>query len=279
MKDERAGPFAERIMIAGPRPIQAPSIRGFGAKLIAAGLVTLLAAGCQSRSPETTGSIGGARISPREADALAEKYAADPNDLGLAMRYAQALRATDQRAQATAVLQQAALRNPRNTAVLGAYGKALVEVGRLQEAQDVLQNAHSPAQPDWRILSAQGSAADQLGDHARAQGFYDAALKIRPDEPAILSNLGLSYALARQLDQAEATMRRAVSQPGADARVRGNLALVLGLRGRFDEAEAILRRDLPPAEVAANLASLRSLVARSGGPANPVNRKLATGRS
>lgn len=251
-------------MTTGPRPIAASFARGIGAKLIAAGLVTLLAAGCQSRSPETTGSIGAARYSPRDADALAERYAADPNDVANAMRYAQALRATDQRAQATAVLQQAALRNPRNTAVLGAYGKSLVEVGRLQEAQDVLQNAHSPAQPDWRILSAQGSVADQLGDHARAQGFYDAALKIRPDEPAVLSNLGLSYALARQLDRAEETMRLAVARPGADARVRANLALVLGLKGRFDEAEAILRRDLPPAEVAANLASLRSLASRSG---------------
>ena len=249
--------LAERTMITAPRP--ASSLRVRRGRLIAVALVTLLAAGCQSRSPETTGSIGTRGVSRGEADALAETYAADPNDLATAMRYAQALRATDQRPQATAVLQQAALRNPRNVAVLGAYGKSLVEVGRYQEAQDVLQNAHSPAQPDWRVLSAQGSAADQLGDHARAQAFYTAALKIRPNEPSVLSNLGLSYALAKQLDPAEETLRLAVSQPNADARVRANLALVLGLKGRFPEAEAILRRDLPPTEVEANLASLRAL--------------------
>ncbi len=266
-------------MIAAPRPISASFARGSAPRLIAACLMTLMAAGCQSRSPETTGSIDAPRISGRQVDALAESYAANPNDLGVAMRYAQALRATDQRAQASAVLQQAALRNPRNTAVLGAYGKSLVEVGRLQEAQDVLQNAHSPAQPDWRILSAQGSVADQLGDHARAQGFYDAALKIRPNEPSVLSNLGLSYALARQLDRAEETMRTAVAQPGADARVRGNLALVLGLKGRFEEAETILQRDLPPSEVAANLASLRSLAAQSArGTAASAARKAGAVR-
>ncbi|KAB1070687.1 tetratricopeptide repeat protein [Methylobacterium planeticum] len=258
----------------------------------AATLLVLVAAGCQSRSPETTGSIGSSpssgsssgltsglssmfglgsgggdarRISRRDVDALGTKYAESPNDLGIAMRYAQGLRATGQLTQAVAVLQQAALRNARNSAVLAAYGKALAEVGRLQEAAEVLQNAHTPAQPDWRVLSAQGSVADQLGDHARAQGFYDAALKIRPNEPAVLSNLGLSYALARQLDPAEATLRLAAGQPGADARVHQNLALVLGLKGNFAEAEAILRRVLPPEEASANAAALRAFVAQKAG--------------
>jgi Flp pilus assembly protein TadD len=131
----------------------------------------------------------------------------------------------------------------------------------------VLQNAHTPAQPDWRVLSAQGSVADQLGDHTRAQAFYDAALKIRPNEPAVLSNLGLSYALARHLDQAEATLRLAVGQPGADARVHQNLALVLGLKGNLPDAEATLRQVLPPEEAAANVASLRAFLAQKTGQA------------
>lgn len=237
-------------------------------------LVASFAAGCQSRSPETTGSIGGmslpsfgkpqnpAVIGRREIDSLGEKYAADPGDVTLALRYAQALRATNQKPQAVAVLQQAALRNPKNNAVLAAYGKALADVGRFQEAAEVLQNAHTPARPDWRVLSAQGAVADQLGDHARAQGFYEAALKIQPDDPLILSNLGLSYALGRQLPQAEETLRRAVAQPRADARVRQNLALVLGLQGKFADAEAASRTDLSADEAAANTAALRAFVAQ-----------------
>jgi Flp pilus assembly protein TadD len=126
----------------------------------------------------------------------------------------------------------------------------------------VLANAHSPAAPDWRILSAQGSASAQLGEQTRAQSFYEAALKIRPNEPSLLSNLGLSYALSRNLDQAEQTLRLAAEQPGADARVRANLAMVLGLKGRFADAEAILRRDMSPEEAAANVASLRKLAAQ-----------------
>jgi Flp pilus assembly protein TadD len=242
------------------------------ASILCAALVALAAAGCQSRSPETTGSIGSlsglgksatpSRITRREVESLGEKYAADQNDLALAMRYAQALRATDQRPQAVAVLQQAALRNPKNPAVLAAYGKSLADVGRLAEASEVLQNAHTPARPDWRVLSAQGAVADQLGDHANAQSLYTAALKIQPGDPTILSNLGLSYALARRLDQAEATLREAAAHPKADARVRQNLSLVLGLKGKFAEAEEVSRQDLSPEEAAANTVALRAFVAQ-----------------
>jgi Flp pilus assembly protein TadD len=247
-------------------------------------LAGLLLGGCQSRSPETTGSIakpslslfGGGRdravVTRRDVDALGEKYAADPGDVGLALRYSQALRATDQRPQAVAVLQQVALRNPKNTVVLAAYGKALSDVGRLTEAADVLQNAHTPARPDWRVLSAQGAVADQLGDHGRAQAFYEAALKIEPDEPSVMSNLGLSYALARQLEPAEATLRQAAALPRADGRVRQNLALVLGLRGKLAEAEEISRRDLSPEVAAANTASLRAFAAKPGNAATGKRR-------
>ncbi|MDP4025584.1 hypothetical protein Q8W71_23390 [Methylobacterium sp. NEAU 140] len=236
------------------------------AGLAAALLLALGLAGCNTRSPETTGSIGGlgatGAVARGEIDALAERSKADPGDARLAIRYARALRANDQAGQASAVLQQAALRNPKDTALLGAYGKSLVEVGRYREAIEVLSNAHTPANPDWRILSAQGSAAAQMGEQGRAQGFYEAALKIRPNEPSLLSNLGLSYALSRNLDQAEQTLRLADAQPGADARVRANLALVLGLKGRYPEAEAVLRRDMGPAEAAANVAALRKLAAQ-----------------
>jgi len=254
------------MMTALTRVATTSASAGRRAGLAVALLAALGLAGCNTRSPETTGSIGdrGARApdARKEVESLAERYNANPGDARTAIAYARALRATDQTSQASAVLQQAALRNPRDTMILGAYGKSLVEVGRYREAIDVLANAHSPAAPDWRILSAQGSASAQLGEQTRAQGFYEAALKIRPNEPSLLSNLGLSYALSRNLDQAEQTLRLAADQPGADARVRANLAMVLGLKGRFADAEAVLRRDMSPEEAATNVASLRKLAAQ-----------------
>ena len=147
--------------------------------------------------------------------------------------------------------------------MLGAYGKALADAGRLKEASTVLANAHTPERPNWSILSAQGSVADQLGDHKQAQNYYEAAIRMRPDEPSVMSNLGLSYALNKQLPQAEETLRDAANNPKADMRIRQNLALVLALEGKFGEAENWSRRDLAPIDAVANVASIRKMIAQS----------------
>ena len=119
------------------------------------------------------------------------------------MRYAQALRKTGQRAQAVAILEKASIESPHNKAVLGAYGRALADAGNYDQALQVLDRAHTPDQPDWHILSAQGAVLDQMGRHSEAQRYYLTALKIAPDEPSVLSNLGLSYALSKNLAEAE----------------------------------------------------------------------------
>ena len=199
------------------------------------------------------------------SEALGEKFRADPRDADNAIRYAQALRATGQRAQAAAVLETAALHNPDNKALLGAYGRALADAGNFKQALDVLERAHSPDQPDWRILSVQGAVLDQMGRHEEAQRYYASALKIMPDEPSVLSNLGLSYALSKDLKRAEETLRRASGTGSVDKRVRQNLALVVGLQGRFQEAETIARADLPPDEAAGE----RRLSAADAGAEGP----------
>lgn len=201
----------------------------------------------------------------RAAATAGERYRTNPSDPAAAVRYAQALRRTGQSAQAAAVLQQASLANPRDRQVLGAYGRALVDNGNFPEALDVLGRAHTPDQPDWRILSVQGAALDGMGRHAEARSYYANALKIAPDEPSVLSNLAISYALSKELGEAEQTLRRAASRGVADRRIRQNLALVVGLQGRFEEAEDIARAELPPEEAAANVSYLRQMLAQHEG--------------
>jgi len=220
--------------------------------------------------PGTTGSVAseGAPADGdwrREVQAAGEVYKAGPGNAEAAMRYARALRAIGQRAQAAAVLEQASIRNPKNTAVLGAYGRALADTGNYSQALEVLNRAHTPDQPDWRILSVQGAVLDQMGRHEEARRYYASALRLAPDEPSVLSNLGLSYALSKDLKQAEATLRRATDGTRVDPRVRQNLALVVGLQGRFAEAETIARADLPPEEAAANVAYLKRMLAHPDG--------------
>jgi Flp pilus assembly protein TadD len=220
---------------------------------------------------DTTGGIArGAPEPPRDATAQRQfaedwgrRYDANPQDRATAITYARALHALNQNAQAVAVLQGLAIQYPEDMKVLAAYGKSLADAGELRQAAEVLSRAHTPDRPDWTVLSAQGSVADQMGDHETARGYYEAALKIRPDEPTVLSNLGLSHALSRQLPKAEATLRQAAEQPGADARVRQNYALVLGLRGKFAEAEAVAQRDLSTTDAAANISSIRQMIAQS----------------
>ncbi len=249
------------------------TIRTRPARLLASAgfLVTLAAAaaGCQTtQTTETTGSLPMAAMDPpaggnlqHEEEVFGQQYRADSTNIEVALRYAQILRAKGQRAQAVAVLEKASLEHPHDKSVLGAYGRALAEAGNYEQALDVLDRAHTPDQPDWRILSAQGAVLDQMGRHAEAQRHYLTALKIAPNEPSILSNLGLSYALSKDLKDAETTLRRAAVQKPVDTRVRQNLALVVGLQGRFAEAEAIARADLPPDEAAANVAYLRQMLA------------------
>jgi Flp pilus assembly protein TadD len=178
------------------------------------------------------------------------------------LQYAKALRATGQRSQAVAVLEQASILHPDNKALLAGYGRALADNGNFQLAFDILTRAHSPDNPDWRILSAQGTALDQLGRHEEARQYYASALKIIPDEPSVLSNLGLSYVLSKDLPKAEATLRRANSRADADPRVRQNLGVVVGLQGRLAEAESIVKADRPAEEAAANVAYLKQWLAR-----------------
>jgi Flp pilus assembly protein TadD len=178
------------------------------------------------------------------------------------------------------VLERLSMEHPNDKSVLGEYGRALAEAGSYEQSLEVLGRAHSPDQPDWRILSAQGAVLDQMGRHGEAQRYYQTALKIVPDEPSVLSNLGLSYALSRDLPNAEATLRRAEARSPADPRVRQNLALVVGLQGRFAEAEKIAAADLPPDEAAANVAYLRQMLARrTDAPKSKTSARSSTGSS
>jgi Flp pilus assembly protein TadD len=231
-------------------------------------ILALGLSGCQLTSSDITGSLGEKPETSRSADprrdleVYQERYRANPKDTEAALQFGKALRATGQKSQAVAVMEQATIANPKNKALLAGYGRALADNGNFQQALDVLGQAHTPDDPDWRILSAQGAVLDQLGRFEEARQYYSSALKIVPDEPVVLSNLGLSYVLSKDLTKAEETLRRAYGHAGGDQRVRANLALVVGLRGNMAEAEKIARADLPPEEAAANVTQLRLLLAR-----------------
>jgi Flp pilus assembly protein TadD len=220
-------------------------------------VVALGLCSCQTSSPsDITGSLGDqteasrAAEPRREVDFYRERAHANPKDPDAAIQYGKALRATGQRAQAVAVLEQATIANPGNKALLAGYGRALADNGNFQQAFEVLGRAHTPEDPDWRILSAQGAVLDQLGRYDEARQYYTSALNIMPDEPTVLSNLGLSYVLSKDLPKAEEALRKAYSHASTDQRVRTNLAFVVGLQGRTAELKPSSRPICRPRKAA-----------------------------
>jgi len=193
-----------------------------------------------------------------------KRYDQSPGDKTASINYARGLRALTRYSEAAAVMRSAAVESPQDFEVLGEYGKALADSGELAQAKDVLTRAYPEDRPDWTIMSVQGAVEDELGDHEGARGFYAEALKIAPGEPFLLNNLGLSYALTKQLPQAEATLREANASPHADERVRNNLALVLSLEGKYAQAEDISRQNMSDDAARANVKAIRQMIASRG---------------
>jgi Flp pilus assembly protein TadD len=241
------------------------TIKGFGCieallpRVLAAALAVALA-GCKTTQPtEMSASLRAAAAEgERSAPGSAERYRAHPDDPETAINYARALRGSGQYAQVLAVLERASIEHPNDRGVLAAYGRALVDAGNYKGALEVLERAHAPGAPDWRVLSVQGAALDQMGRHAEAQRYYATALRLTRDEPSVLANLGLSYALAKDLVRAEATLRRAAAQSRDDPQVRQKLALVMGLQRGGGPGEAPAAP--PPSE--ANVVHLRHALAQ-----------------
>ena len=233
-------------------------------------LLAVALAGCQQvgqKFGDVTGSIGAPASAPGESRAreqlsqLQQRYESSPGEKGASIAYAKSLRAFTRYDEAVAVMQAAAVKTPKDEDVLSEYGKALADAGQLSQAKDVLTRAYTPDNPKWDVMSVQGSVADRLGDHASAMTFYRNALKIAPDEPSVLTNMGLSYALAKQLPDAERTLRDAAASPKAGARTRGDLALVLALEGKYAEAETVAKVDISADAARANVEAVKRIAA------------------
>ena len=246
-------------------------------RMTAIALVALAAsaiplAGCEqtlgltdpAAAPEASMPAGDTQVRAY-TESWGKRYDADPGEKTASINYARGLRAMTRYSEAAAVMQAAAVKTPEDYEVLGEYGKALADSGQLAQAKDVLTRAYPEDRPDWTIMSVQGAVEDLMGNHDGARQFYAAALKIAPGEANVLNNLGLSYALTKELKQAEATLREANASAHADARVRNNLALVLSLEGKKAQAEKLSGNDILLEASQANPNSLKDILAKPAG--------------
>ena len=233
--------------------------------LLLAGVAALALSACATnRAPLGDADYSSLSATENRANLaqLTARYKADPRDRTVAIHYAAALRAAGQPQQAIAALEQAMAAYPGDVAVSVAYAKALTAAGRFAQSLGVLDNVIRPDAPDWNALLVKGATLDQMGRNGEARALYAQAQVIAPGEASIETNLGLSYAMTEDLPQAEQHLRRAVQMRGATSKTRQNLALIVGLQGRFDEARALYGAELPPEQVEANMAYIRSLLSQ-----------------
>lgn len=257
-----------------PPSLRPSSLRRLGALgVLAAAMAASGLSGCQTFG-DTTGSIASvsktALPAPNDAagwraesDRWAKVYDSNPGEKVASINYARALRACGRFSEAVSVMRIAAVKAPKDYEVLGAYGKALADDGDLSQARDILAKSYPQERPDWTILSVQGSVEDKIGNPQQAQIFYEDALKIAPGEPSVLTNLGLSFALNKQLPDAEQALRKAAASPRADSRTRQDFALVLALEGKYSEAETISRQDMTAEEAKANVKAIQQMIAQN----------------
>jgi Flp pilus assembly protein TadD len=226
-------------------------------------------AGCSKTASQFTGTndINTASTAPVSLEALAElgkKWQADPADVNKGLAYANGLESIGQVNEQLEVYRKLSAGNPGNAKLLSLYGRKLAAAGQADDAVPVLERAAQAGETDWRVHSALGSTYDEQGLYQKARAQYQKALAEDPQNLSVLNNLGMSFALEGDLKQAEATLRQADALPrsAAEPRIRQNLALVVGLQGRFDEASRIASENLPPQQVADNMAYLKKMLSQ-----------------
>ncbi len=230
----------------------------------------LALSGCKTTSAHrgadiTTGSISLAPERPaslREVMELRKAWKKHPGDAAIGLRLADALKRLGQRDEQVEVLKKVVEANPGRADLRRHYAIELLRANRAVQAEQQLRRLLAMGQRDWQVFNALGSALAAQGRHDEARQNYALALKVSPDNPKILNNLAMSYLLDGKPEQAETHLRQAMklARGRLAMKVRQNLALAVGLQGRFDEARYLASNDLPPKQVALNMAYLREML-------------------
>ncbi|MBF0335793.1 MAG: tetratricopeptide repeat protein, partial [Alphaproteobacteria bacterium] len=198
--------------------------------IVPAMLATAFLSGCATSGGGSGESRIDAAITPTLERAAAEAEAArdyhgatghyrtlllkSPEDERLVVAVARNQRYAGDMAGALATLDRhLAAGHKRSPGLLSELGKAHLAADHANLAVRFLREAEVLAPGAWDIANALGVAYDYQERYAEARASYDRALALSPDNPAILNNLGLSLAQTGKLDEAHATLSRAVDQP------------------------------------------------------------------
>ncbi len=160
------------------------------------------------------------------------------------------------------------------------YGRALAWLS--QPAAALVQYdavlARNPV--DVKAMNGRGVALDMLGRQDAAQAQYRLAMAQAPGDLAVQNNLAMSYALSGRIGEAVAILERINASGASTVQHRQNLALLYGVLGKTDKAQALASQDLPPEDVARNMAAYATMqVLYDGQPAAAVPASMPAAAS
>ncbi|MCA8901041.1 MAG: tetratricopeptide repeat protein [Hyphomonas sp.] len=195
-----------------------------------------------------------------KANFWAKEHAKDPENLEVAITFAEALRDIGSNDRAIEVLSQVMVVHPNEPSLLMPLGRALAAHGNSMGAARAFEQVTLIEPQRAEAWAALGTAFDRIESHTAAQDAYKKALTIEPGRATTMANYGLSLALSGDLTGAEAKLRTASDMAPTDIRIRENLALILGLQGRFDEMKRISSAYAPDKVIEQNVDLLREMI-------------------
>lgn len=183
------------------------------------------------------------RAGHTEAALAAAKQAAEleANDVDIQIMLADLLGDTGKIDQALEILNKAIKNEPDNARYKFVLGGMLTKFGRNDEAVKVFQDLIKRFASNDEVVKLAHSNLSIIyvnqGDYARGEAELEILFQKTPDDPGINNDLGYLYAdQGKNLDKAEAMIRKAVQEEPDRAAYLDSLGWVLFKRGKFKES-------------------------------------------
>lgn len=208
--------------------------------LLAGAAISLSACGTAGPNggPNTTeaGHAVPDRAQPEESlSSLEKQYKHDPDNAGVAVRYARALRVAGRLSRASIIVSPYAHdeRKP-NAAAKTEYAAIQDSLGNYDEAAKFARKSIALDDKSYQSYHVLGIALDAKGDYPNAEDAYRKALALcqaQGDNPsAILNSLAMNLASQGFLDEATETLQKSLASTSDKAEVERDLRIVNALR-------------------------------------------------
>ncbi len=146
--------------------------------------------------------------------------------------------------------------DPKNSTALYNLSGLYLADGKPQEAIATINQALALDPKDLSFINRAAEASFANSDIPKAIEHYEHLTKMEPKYEQAMLRLGTLYAMTKNWEGAEKTLRSALSYNKNDTRVMNHLGTVLVMRAKYDEALPLLKRahqETPSADTAMSL--------------------------